>query len=483
MIKRVQANPYLENSDPDHVSSCGSTTNHPIVPFHMDAFSNKNQQGIFLKLRQGTVIAQPCPMPAATDASEGPLTIAVVGRAGAGKTALVSALLSASGAAATAPRPAPREAAVPPVVSRVLRSRVVSTVRGAFGAVRRLIGGESYGYFRNVLGADLAGVAGAVVWDCNGMFGKEELGVVDVVLFVTRLDDGRIAKTDRILMVELVRAFGTEVLESCLFVCTHGCALPPLDLTYPEFVRGRRDVLWRFVMDIVPPLKTGEFEVETWPGEEEEAVENERAESVNESVTDDGVGVAESPEGPERPENLVPVYADPPAPEMLVVELSSRCPRDPATGAAVLPDGTAWLPPLLEAIQDFGNRSRARAAEWAARAAEEASRAISTASAPRRRAPWMAVWRHLVKYSRDGRWILGTEAAIIVVLVQLSKAVEKWEAQARERRAGRSDILLELSDEEYAALTRDDGPQTDPADDNEPLDAEREFFGDANETK
>mmetsp|Transcript_283 Transcript_283/g.295 ORF Transcript_283/g.295 Transcript_283/m.295 type:complete len:169 (+) Transcript_283:604-1110(+) len=77
-------------------------------------------------------------------------------------------------------------------------------------------------------------------------------GVVNILLYVTKLDDTRCDSSDDMHIRGITTYFGHAIWRQAVVVFTHACALPPDNLDYQAFVRGRRDFIWQFVADAVP---------------------------------------------------------------------------------------------------------------------------------------------------------------------------------------------------------------------------------------
>lgn len=195
------------------------------------------------------------------------LTIAVVGAQGSGKSALVADLLSQCG---VSPPPrlqiaSPRPRIGPPaLVTHVLRSAPVLHLRNLLAGVRTAL--------RNRLRIEAfekheIKTAGAPVRILEATGERGIMGIarataslsgVHLILFCTRLDESRAVTDERLQLMYLLRSLGPRALECTLFVLTHGCARPPYGLDFAQYVRGRRDFLWKTIKQIVPPARRGE---------------------------------------------------------------------------------------------------------------------------------------------------------------------------------------------------------------------------------
>ncbi|KAJ8907302.1 hypothetical protein NDN08_007416 [Rhodosorus marinus] len=133
-------------------------------------------------------------------------------------------------------------------------------------------------------------------------------GVVNIMLYVTRLDDTRCDRSDEMHIRAITTYFGHAVWRQAVVVFTHACALPPDNLDYQSFVRGRRDFIWQSIADAVPHGET---------------IHNRRR--------------------GEGPNDLSYTLMN--APEIALAESSPLCRQD-GRGQKLLPDGQPWLPEL-----------------------------------------------------------------------------------------------------------------------------------------
>mmetsp|Transcript_15437 Transcript_15437/g.63005 ORF Transcript_15437/g.63005 Transcript_15437/m.63005 type:complete len:461 (+) Transcript_15437:1212-2594(+) len=135
-------------------------------------------------------------------------------------------------------------------------------------------------------------------------------GIVNIMLYVTRLDDSRCDRSDEMHIRAITTYFGHAVWRQAVVVFTHACALPPDNLDYQSFVRGRRDFMWQCIADAVPHGET---------------IHNRRR--------------------GEGPNDLS--YTIMNSPEIALAESSPLC-RTDGSGQKLLPDGQPWLPELYQ---------------------------------------------------------------------------------------------------------------------------------------
>ncbi|BAM81885.1 similar to chloroplast outer membrane protein Toc34 [Cyanidioschyzon merolae strain 10D] len=134
--------------------------------------------------------------------------------------------------------------------------------------------------------------------DARGADEHPYLRSFHAILYVMRLDDTRPDLVDYHNWKVLMEFFGAEVLRHMMVVFTHGQSLPPDSLSYPEYVRGRRDYVYLLIERLTGPLKAVRF----------------------------------------------PVF---------VAENSSKCPVIEETGERKLPDDTPWITQLYDGIRRF----------------------------------------------------------------------------------------------------------------------------------
>lgn len=388
------------------------------------------------------------------------------------------------------------------------------------------------------------------LWEADGAAGVHaflaEPSEIDVVLFLARLDHDRVGKEDKLALLQVVLFFGEDVLDKLVIVFTHGHALPPCDLTFHEYVRGRADLLWAYVKEVVPPVIIPNLyrpvrESETdpvptpaiapVPGEQatdadasnppEESIssptETAQAEHVsstaaigyreqflarqpvsadtdpaesltarqrrkitrkwmegdmnpvaanvfnvlgNDNDTDEGSvsGLPEDFLHALVKEAVHPldtrVFKDPTRPPTVVTELSESCPRD-QHGQPVLPDGTPWLRILLDTVMSTVASARAKAA----RPAEELEELEERVRVPgESRAQFVQKLRGMFQsLAKDSLRVFLLEIALLVLFVHAGNAIRN----EREKRKAivpdnASDLLMELSDEEFDRLTKPD---------------------------
>ncbi|WOK93169.1 hypothetical protein Cni_G01862 [Canna indica] len=121
---------------------------------------------------------------------------------------------------------------------------------------------------------------------------------IDVLLYVDRLDAYRLDSLDRLVIKAITDIFGKRIWDRSLVVLTHAQLSPPDGLSYDDFFARRSEALLKYVR-LGARIKRQEFE-----------------------------------------ESRVPV---------ILVENSGRC-KTNEDGEKILPDGTAWIPNLVEVI-------------------------------------------------------------------------------------------------------------------------------------
>ncbi|XP_008775669.2 translocase of chloroplast 34, chloroplastic-like [Phoenix dactylifera] len=121
---------------------------------------------------------------------------------------------------------------------------------------------------------------------------------IDVLLYVDRLDAYRVDSLDRQVIKAITDTFGKRIWRRALVVLTHAQLSPPDGLNYDDFFAKRSETLLKYIR-LGARIKKQEFE-----------------------------------------ESVVPV---------VLVENSGRC-KTNDNGEKILPDGTAWIPNLVEVI-------------------------------------------------------------------------------------------------------------------------------------
>lgn len=195
------------------------------------------------------------------------LSIAVVGAAGSGKSSLVADLVSTSLVPVVPPQPSepirnPIE--LPALVTHILRSAPALVVRNLWlqshRALHRRLQVDKF-----KLHVIETGGRPVAIYEAIGEHGVHgigeatyEYGGVHLVLFCTRLDESRAITDERMQLMTMFRNLGPDSFMRTLVVFTHGCARPPFELDFRQFVRGRRDLLWLTIKQIVPPTRRGD---------------------------------------------------------------------------------------------------------------------------------------------------------------------------------------------------------------------------------
>ncbi|CAN6480593.1 unnamed protein product [Victoria cruziana] len=123
---------------------------------------------------------------------------------------------------------------------------------------------------------------------------------IDVLLYVDRLDSYRVDNLDRQVVKAITEAFGIDLWRRGLVVLTHAQLSPPDALSYDEFLSRRSEAVLRIVR-LGARIRKQEFQ-----------------------------------------NHPIPV---------VLVENSGRCDTN-ELGEKVLPNGTVWLPSLVEKVTD-----------------------------------------------------------------------------------------------------------------------------------
>lgn len=133
------------------------------------------------------------------------------------------------------------------------------------------------------------------------LFGR----TIDVLLYVDRLDAYRVDNLDRQIVKAITDSFGKEIWRRGIIVLTHAQLSPPDCLSYEEFFSRRSEALLNVV-------RLGGL-MRTWPWEKE--IQG----------------------------SSIPV---------VLVENSGRCNKN-ESDEKILPNGTAWIPNLVQTIADI----------------------------------------------------------------------------------------------------------------------------------
>lgn len=405
-------------------------------------------------------------------AADKPLNIVVVGRPNSGKTSLVAALtLSLSpSAAATLPRPPPLP--THPFTQPPLALRRLTRLLGRLAQVLRP---RDTGHVGHVVPAPAASHAARwAVYDVAsaGIVGVARKVFPDIVIVTTPLDESRCEREDGVLFDLLGRYFGRRVWKRLLVVCTRGCALPPPGIGYKAFLRGRRDQLWREYMYVVPPvLEDGDDGFAALTVIKEREVEMKRREIdasrrpagarwvtpvleeggsvLGRGRSGEGAGPEEGEGGhvEEREREALPKFRDPAPPDFAVVELAQSCPRN-ERGQRILPNGLPWMDELLLSIE--------RVVLRAVQTEGPVQMSMLTTGLYIDRSAEKKFSEHLSHLAHRGIFVATVQFLLVTYLVPLlARTIEKRDAKERSER---SDVVLELSDKEYEALTRKDFP-------------------------
>jgi hypothetical protein len=131
------------------------------------------------------------------------------------------------------------------------------------------------------------------------LFGK----TIDVLLYVDRLDTYRVDNLDKQIVKAITDSFGKQIWSRSIIVLTHAQLSPPDCLSYEEFFSKRSEALLKLV---------NKARMRIFPWEKEI-------------------------------EGAVPV---------VLVENSGRCNKN-ESDEKILPNGTAWIPNLVQTIADI----------------------------------------------------------------------------------------------------------------------------------
>lgn len=356
----------------------------------------------------------------------------------------------------------------------------------------------------------------------------------DVILFVTRLDDARSSREDAVALQIARLVFGDEVLKRMVIVLTHGCATPPTDLSYSQFVQGRIETIFRLMDSVFEPIivtpepsSAGSSSSQSYssaqghPAEDAQLVQSDGL--VETPVGMDQAGGTSSPhiddlieqltveqrekalkafesfinanheDGSESdgsvtdlPPNFVQafhwanihpedrkVYKETFRPAIVVVELSPSCPTDDH-GAAILPDGTAWLPNLVQTIADvaqkaqdtyFAERDEARRGVMTTIELAEGDEHDDTAlddgimrediCDPGTGTFLQRMHKLVRRLGESGIRVVFAQMALVALVFVLGKEMHAALERQRERYYDDSDTLLEMPEEDFQAVMRD----------------------------
>jgi AIG1 family len=465
------------------------------------------------------------------------LTIAVVGRDGAGKTALVTHLsleLSPPESSVPlhqavvrqqfAPPPRPRRSTAnqpPPLLLRLARSAASVVLRRAVAVFWSLACRRRPTCVAHSLPAPPDSSTSHDTWQLidaeseGGLFSVAQRYQPDVVLFVTRLDESRAAKADRLVLTDIERAFGSDVWPRTVCVLTHGHSLPPAHLTYDEYLRGRRDALWRALTFIIPPVPRpvqvsvhteGDEQDEDDHKDEDDAVLTPEPEpqevptplpllwqppslirlllkpllrggkwtprrrpttarrevlraqpgqnSVEASASALALGVGGDlglPDDDPEIERLRNMMFDDPPAPEICVVELAELCPKDSSGDKVLPDGVAWMPELLGAIRIAAKSSRNDRGEPQSGVSGGIYEDPDSVA---------GVGGRIRRMAREGAWAVTAEFIGIYIFVHvLTQWVHFLENLDKKRRAMRKDLICAIDPKELELLTRNDVPE------------------------
>eukprot|EP00177_Eucheuma_denticulatum_P005608 GFKZ01010206.1.p1 GENE.GFKZ01010206.1~~GFKZ01010206.1.p1 ORF type:complete len:466 (-),score=79.82 GFKZ01010206.1:1164-2561(-) len=398
--------------------------------------------------------ASPLPSPPSCST---PLRVAIVGRPSAGKSTLLSRIVSAWPSAQSQTRTPPRPPAPRRPSSRlgVLLSRVIRFTRSVI-AFRKGSGSCNVVPFQN-----------GIAYDAHGSYGMQIVknqcaGIPDIVLLVIRLDECRVTRQERLVLAEMVSCWGCDVLERTIVVMTHGGATPVGGLSYTDFVRGRIDLMKKWVEEVVPPKEVGG----EWEGlvrntikggiwGEDMAREEEESDlgdgwAGDEQLTEDcSVAVIGQNAIEDLYKELVHekdrrVFAEREVAGWVVVEMGDAERKD-EWGRGVMPDGKVWMEELLKEVVRVGDKVRRDPA------------LVPADSVETRKGFWGTLGDMFQSLAKDWVRVLLAEAVIIVLGLNVRNALVAARRRRREKAMAESsgeDVLLEMSDEEFEKLDK-----------------------------
>lgn len=287
-------------------------------------------------------------------------------------------------------------------------------------------------------------------------------GIPDVVLVVIRLDGCRVSRQERLVLAEVVSCWGCDVLERTIVVMSHGLATPVGGLGYADFVRGRIDLVKKWVEEVAPPKEVGgEWEGmvrntikggvwgEDMVREEEESDLGEGWAGDEQLSEDCSVAVV----GQEVIEDLYKelvhekdrrIFEEREVAGWVVVEMGEAGRKD-EWGRGVMPDGQVWLEELLREIVRVGDNVRRERA------------LVPAESVETRKGFWGTLGDMIGSLANDWVRVLLAEVVIIVFSVNVRNALVAARQRRREKELanrGREDVLLEMGDEEFEKLDK-----------------------------
>uniref|UniRef100_A0A7S1TKI3 AIG1-type G domain-containing protein n=1 Tax=Compsopogon caeruleus TaxID=31354 RepID=A0A7S1TKI3_9RHOD len=206
-----------------------------------------------------------------------------------------------------------------------------------------------------------------------------ERGRIHLLLYVVRLDDPLPTQWDHLAVSHLVQGFGRDLVRRLCLVFTHGHALPPGNMEYFEFLRGRRDLVWTMFRKALPYRLARRPHGVTMSSDGDTGTSPEDSSEIQ-PLPQDYLEEIQRPRGLLRWLKLFHHPRPPPtwwqeadeeearigsdmeyvqylshAPEMIVVENSVQCPTD-VNGQKILPDGTPWLTEFYETLAEIIRR-------------------------------------------------------------------------------------------------------------------------------
>ncbi|KAF9623830.1 hypothetical protein IFM89_005415 [Coptis chinensis] len=171
---------------------------------------------------------------------------------------------------------------------------------------------------------------------------------IDVLLYVDRMDAYRVDNLDMQVIKAITDSFGKAIWRRSLVVLTHGQVSPPDGLSYDDFLSRRSDTLLKVVRSGAR-FKKHELKkklLKLIEEDEKRCIEENRVvEPTEESGSEDDISNSEGDHvdlSCSEEDSEIPVA---------LAENSGRCQTN-EDDEKVLPNGTAWIPHLVEMITE-----------------------------------------------------------------------------------------------------------------------------------
>ncbi|KAF8379851.1 hypothetical protein HHK36_029300 [Tetracentron sinense] len=187
---------------------------------------------------------------------------------------------------------------------------------------------------------------------------------IDVLLYVDRLDAYRVDNLDRQVIKAITDSFGKGIWRRGLVVLTHAQLSPPDGLNYDDFFSRRSEALLK-VVRLGARIKKQEFQMVDRVSLLER--HHEALECNMDDFSSIMLGLRESlklfaytkKQAATMPMLEIAVSINDSAIPVVLVENSGRCNKNDGD-EKILPNGTAWIPNLMEIITDVvSNGSKA----------------------------------------------------------------------------------------------------------------------------